>query len=61
MPFNLQLHADHNVDASKPFEHLGSLQDAPQIPAGYRLLVSVALVPPRWFVMDPRLPPQAAT
>jgi len=54
MLFNLQLHADHHLHAERAFEKLRSLSDAPQLPAGYPLMVLVALLPPLWFrIMDP--------
>jgi alkane 1-monooxygenase len=58
--FNLQLHSDHHAHMRKPFEALRSVDDAPQLPAGYPAMVLVALVPPLWFaVMDQRLPAAA--
>ena len=37
--------------------NLLTVDDAPQLPAGYPAMVLVALVPPLWFaVMDPRVP-----
>jgi len=54
MLFNLQLHADHHLHAEKPFAELRSLSEAPQLPAGYPLLVPIAMLPPLWFrIMDP--------
>lgn len=58
--FNLQLHSDHHAHMNKPFEDLLTVDDAPQLPAGYPAMVLVALVPPLWFaVMDPRVPVSA--
>ena len=59
--FNLQLHSDHHAQVERPFEKLPSIQEAPQLPAGYPTLVLAALVPPLWFaLMDQRLPPGLA-
>ncbi len=58
--FNLQLHSDHHAHMNKPFEALRTVDDAPQLPAGYPAMVLLALVPPLWFaVMDPRVPVDA--
>lgn len=58
--FNLQLHSDHHAHMNKPFEQLGTVDDAPQLPAGYPAMVLLALVPPLWFaVMDRRVPAPA--
>ena len=55
--FNLQLHSDHHAHMNKSFEQLRTVEDAPQLPAGYPAMVLLALVPPLWFaVMDPRVP-----
>jgi alkane 1-monooxygenase len=60
--FNLQRHADHHAEMQRPFETLRPSPDAPQLPAGYPLMIPIALVPPLWFaLMDARLPqPEAA-
>lgn len=58
--FNLQLHSDHHAHMNRPFEALRTVDDAPQLPAGYPAMVLLALVPPLWFaVMDPRVPEPA--
>jgi alkane 1-monooxygenase len=55
--FNLQLHSDHHAHMRRPYEELRSVPDAPQLPAGYPLMVLVALLPPAWFAtMDRRIP-----
>jgi alkane 1-monooxygenase len=60
MLFNLQLHSDHHAHMGRPFEELRSVDDAPQLPAGYPAMVLAALVPPLWFaVMDPLVPAAA--
>ena len=54
--FNLARHSDHHHLASRPYDELRSLSDAPQLPAGYSAMLLLALLPPAWFrVMDPRV------
>jgi alkane 1-monooxygenase len=53
---NLQRHSDHHAHAGRRYQALRSCSDAPQFPAGYTLMVLLALVPPLWRkVMDPRV------
>lgn len=53
---NLARHADHHLVASKRYQALDHLHDAPQLPAGYGTMLVVAMVPPLWRrVMDPRV------
>lgn len=53
---NLARHADHHLTASKRYQVLHTLDEAPQLPAGYSAMVLLALVPPLWRrVMDPRV------
>jgi alkane 1-monooxygenase len=53
---NLARHADHHLTASKRYPLLHTLDDAPQLPAGYSAMMLLALVPPLWRrVMDPRV------
>lgn len=53
---NLQRHSDHHAYAGRPYELLRHHDDAPQLPAGYPLMMLLALVPPLWFrVMNPRV------
>jgi alkane 1-monooxygenase len=55
--FNLQLHSDHHAHMQRPYEQLRTVPHAPQLPAGYPVMVLVALVPPLWFAtMDSRVP-----
>ncbi|MCO4743291.1 MAG: alkane 1-monooxygenase [Proteobacteria bacterium] len=52
--FNLQRHADHHANASRPYYHLRALQEGPQLPFGYPIAILLALVPPAWMaVMHP--------
>lgn len=56
MLFQLQRHADHHATASRPYPLLRHHAAAPQLPAGYPLMVMLATVPRWWFrVMDPRV------
>jgi alkane 1-monooxygenase len=53
---NLARHADHHLVASKRYQVLDHLGEAPQLPAGYATMLMLALVPPLWRrVMDPRV------
>jgi alkane 1-monooxygenase len=55
--FNLQRHSDHHAHAGKDYLHLNSIQSAPQLPAGYSMMMLVALCPPLWRkLMDHRIP-----
>jgi alkane 1-monooxygenase len=52
----LPRHADHHANASRPFQVLRHLPEAPQLPFGYATMLLVALVPPLWRrLMDPRV------
>lgn len=54
--FQLQRHSDHHAYASRPYQVLRHFDESPQLPAGYPLMILLALVPPLWFrVMNPRL------
>ena len=53
---NLQRHSDHHANPSRPYPVLRHFNESPQLPAGYPLMVLIALVPPLWFaVMNPRV------
>jgi alkane 1-monooxygenase len=53
---NLQRHADHHVNAAKPYPVLLHIDGAPELPTGYAGMVLLALVPPLFRrVMDPRV------
>ena len=53
---NLAHHADHHLSPAKPYEALCHLTDAPQLPAGYSMMILLAMIPPLWrTVMDPRV------
>lgn len=52
---NLQRHSDHHANPGRRYPVLRAFGDEPTLPAGYGLMVLVALVPPLWHrVMDPR-------
>lgn len=53
--FNLERHSDHHELASRPYEQLRHREKAPQLPAGYSLMLLLAWLPPLWFrIMDSR-------
>ncbi|WP_241384812.1 alkane 1-monooxygenase [Rhodococcus sp. CH91] len=54
--YNLQRHSDHHANPLRRYQTLRSMPAAPQLPAGYAVLIILALFPPLWRrVMDPRL------
>ncbi len=56
MLFELSRHSDHHYKASKKYQTLLSLPEAPQMPTGYPGMMLFSLVPPLWFwVMNKRL------
>jgi alkane 1-monooxygenase len=56
LTFGLQRHADHHSLASKPYYLLDADADAPELPFGYPVMITLAFVPPLWrAVMHPRL------
>ncbi len=60
MLLQLQRHADHHAHPSRPYTRLQSHLDAPQLPAGYAGMMSLAMIPPLWRrVMHKRLEEQA--
>lgn len=53
--FELTRHSDHHYMASRPYQVLRHLDDAPQMPMGYPAMILLSLLPPVWFgVMNPR-------
>lgn len=53
---NLGRHSDHHHAAGRHYPLLRHVDDAPQLPLGYSLMVLMAYVPPLWFsVMDPKV------
>jgi alkane 1-monooxygenase len=54
--FQLQRHSDHHINPLRRYQTLCSLEDSPQLPAGYAGMIVLALVPPLWRrVMDKRV------
>ena len=54
MLINLARHSDHHCVAAKRYQSLELLPQAPQLPAGYGVMLLLALIPPLWFrIMDP--------
>ena len=49
--FNLQRHSDHHTNAQKPFQTLGDVDDAPELPSGYPGVFALMLVPPLWYAV----------
>ncbi len=53
---NLARHSDHHLIASKRYQVLDHLDEAPQLPAGYGAMFIAAWLPPLWRrLMDPRV------
>lgn len=54
--YELTRHSDHHFLASRKYQILRHLDDAPQLPAGYPAMIILSLVPPLFFkVMNPRV------
>ena len=54
--FNMGRHSDHHRRPAAPYQLLGGLADAPELPLGYAGSILMALVPPLWRrVMDRRV------
>lgn len=59
--FELTRHSDHHWKASKKYQTLQSLEDAPQLPTGYPGMMLLSLVPPLFFALvHPQLRQMAA-
>lgn len=53
---NLQRHADHHADPTRPYALLRHHDASPQLPTGYPGMLLLAAVPPLWFaLMNPRV------
>jgi alkane 1-monooxygenase len=53
---NLARHSDHHLVASKRYQVLAHVDEAPQLPAGYGTMFLAALCPPLWRrLMNPRV------
>ena len=54
--YQLQRHSDHHAHPSRRYQALRHFASAPQLPAGYATMITVAYLPPLWFAwMDPRV------
>jgi alkane 1-monooxygenase len=54
--FELSRHSDHHYMASRKYQVLRHMEDAPQMPTGYPGMILLALLPPVWFsVMDKQM------
>jgi alkane 1-monooxygenase len=54
--FQLQRHSDHHANPGRRYQVLRHTDNAPQLPAGYSVMMMLAAVPPLWRrVMDPRV------
>jgi alkane 1-monooxygenase len=54
--YQLQRHSDHHAHPSRRYQALRHFAAAPQLPAGYATMITVAYCPPLWFAwMDRRV------
>jgi alkane 1-monooxygenase len=54
--YHLQRHSDHHAHPSRRYQALRHFETAPQLPAGYATMITVAYLPPLWFAwMDYRV------
>ena len=54
--YQLQRHSDHHAHPSRRYQALRHFESAPQLPAGYATMITVAYLPPLWFAwMDRRV------
>ena len=54
--YQLQRHSDHHANPRLRYQSLRSAAEAPQLPAGYAVMIVIAWIPPLWRrVMDQRL------
>jgi alkane 1-monooxygenase len=52
--FKLQRHSDHHENSLKPYQTLLSLEESPELPHGYVLMIIMVFIPSVWFrIMDP--------
>ena len=49
--FELSRHSDHHYKASKPYQTLENMLDAPQLPTGYPGMMLLATLPPLFFAI----------
>jgi alkane 1-monooxygenase len=54
--YHLQRHSDHHAHPTRRYQALRHFEAAPQLPAGYATMITLAYFPRLWFyVMDPRV------
>lgn len=54
--YQLQRHSDHHAHPTRRYQALRHFDESPQLPAGYGVMILVALFPPLWFrLMDSRV------
>jgi len=54
--YHLERHSDHHANPTRRYQSLRHFDEAPQLPSGYALMISLALVPALWRrVMDRRV------
>ena len=51
MLFELSRHSDHHYMASRKYQILRNMDDAPQMPTGYPGMIVLSLFPPIWFAV----------
>ena len=49
MLFELSRHSDHHYMASRKYQVLRNMDEAPQMPTGYPGMIILSLFPPLWF------------
>ncbi len=49
--YHLQRHSDHHAHPTRRYQALRHFDDAPQLPSGYALMITVAYFPPLWFAL----------
>jgi alkane 1-monooxygenase len=54
--YHLQRHSDHHAHPARRYQALRHFAEAPQLPAGYATMITVAYFPPLWYrLMDHRV------
>ena len=54
--YHLERHSDHHANPTRRYQSLRHVDDAPQLPSGYALMITLAYMPPLWrLVMDHRV------
>ena len=55
--YELSRHPDHHQRAGKKYQVLDHIDESPQMPFGYPMMIILSLIPPLWFkIVDSRLP-----